>query len=241
MTDQTLHRFVILPGHLCNQRLYSPLIEALGDKAAIQVADLYPYDSVQAMALGALSKAPDRFTLIANSMGGAVAFEVIRQAPERVKALILMGTTARPEFAAQSERRARAVELARAEDWPALAELYAPVFFTLPNRQRDPGLDHTLAAMIGDLDAAGIGRQQRAFAIRPDSRPTLTRIGCPTLVLCGRDDAITPLDHSAEMARHIPGAELEILDECGHVPTLEQPVLTRQLISEWLERQANRG
>ena len=241
MAADTLHRIVILPGHLCNRRLYAPLINALGGGAAIQVADLCPYDSIEAMALGALSQAPERFIMLANSMGGAVAFETIRLAQERVQALILMGATARPEFAAQSERRARAVELALAEDWPALTELYAPVFFTVHNRQRDPGLDRTLAAMIGDLGAASIGRQQRAFAVRPDSRPTLRQIACPTLVLCGREDAITPLDHNEEMARHIPGAELKILDDCGHLPTLEQPARTQQLIGDWLDRLASRG
>lgn len=228
------HNIIVFPGHLCNERMYSPLIRSLEDLASVQVADLYQHDSLAQITSAALAGAPDRFTVVANSMGGAVAFEAIRQAPERIEALLLIGTTAQPEFPSQGERRARAIQLAGREDWTAVAALYAPVFFYEQNRKGDVTLDETLEAMIRDQDAIRIGRQQRAFSARPDSRPTLSSITCPTLILCGREDAMTPVSHSEEMAAAIPGAELQILDRCGHIPTLEQPERTKALVRTWL-------
>ena len=234
----TTREVVVFPGHLCNERMYRPLVRDLSDIATFHVADLYGFDSVGAMADDALRKAPSTFVLLANSMGGAVAFEALRRAPERIEALILMGTTAQPEFLAQSSRRAKAIELLASEDWSAISALYAPVFFFEQNREQNPGLDRTLEAMIRDLDAQRIRGQQRAFSARADSRPTLSKIKCRTLVLCGRQDGITPLSHSEEMAAGIPEADLTVFESCGHIPTLEQPQATSKAIRHWLSNKS---
>jgi pimeloyl-ACP methyl ester carboxylesterase len=227
---------VIFPGHLCDARLFAHQIDALRDTANLQVADLYGHDDVAQLAATALAAAPRRFTLIANSMGGAVAFEALRQAPQRVQALVVIDTTCRPEYAAQSERRAQAVELVEQQDWTGLAQLYAPVFFHPGNRISDPGLQLTLEQMIIDAGRDAIQRQQRAFASRPDSRETLARISCATLVVCGRDDTITPLALSEEIASGIVGAQLSVIDHCGHVPTIECPAQTTAIIRSWLQQ-----
>lgn len=241
VTLQAKHNIVICPGHLCNARLFAHQIEGLSDIASLQVLDLYGYDSVADLAIGALASAPPDFILLANSMGGAVAFEIMRRASARVQALALVGTTCRAEFQAQSERRAQAITLVEQEDWPALAKLYAPIFFHPENRIERPSLDLTLEHMIRDATGQGISRQQRAFSSRPYSFATLAQIRCPALVVCGREDAITPLALSEEIAHGIRGSELKIVEHCGHVPTIERPVETTGIIRAWLGRVAGRG
>jgi pimeloyl-ACP methyl ester carboxylesterase len=229
----------IFPGHLCNGRLFAHQIESLADVAQIHVVDLYTHDSVAALAKDALSSLPQHFVLMANSMGGAVAFEVLRQARHRVRALILIGTTCRPETPVQNSRRAETLVLAQNEDWKAIADLYAPVFFAPQNRAHNPALDETLAQMIVGAGEPSIRRQQRAFAARPNSTATLAKIDCPTLVICGREDTITPLELSEEIVAGVHHAELVVVDECGHVPTVERPELTTQIIRDWMRRTLN--
>ena len=229
----------IFPGHLCNGRLFAHQLESLADVARIHVLDLYTHDSVAALAKDAMSSLPQHFVLMANSMGGAVAFEVLRQARHRVRALILIGTTCRPETPVQSSRRAETLVLAQNEDWQAIADLYAPVFFSPQTRTHNPALDETLAQMILAAGERGIRHQQRAFAARPNSTGTLAKIDCPTLVICGRDDMITPLELSEEIVTGVHHAELAVVDECGHVPTLERPELTTKIIRDWIQRTLN--
>jgi pimeloyl-ACP methyl ester carboxylesterase len=226
----------IFPGHLCNGRLFAHQVQVLAERARIHVANLYTHDSVSELAKSALERLPERFVLIANSMGGAVAFEVMRQCPERVEALILIGTTCRPETSAQSSRRANALGLAQDEKWAALTELYAPAFFAPSNRAKNATLDATLRQMILDTGGQGIRHQQHAFATRPDSYPTLASISCPTLVICGREDEITPLELSEELVAGISGSALTVVEKCGHVPMLEHPEVTTQIVQAWLQR-----
>jgi pimeloyl-ACP methyl ester carboxylesterase len=225
---------IVLPGHLCDGRLFAPQRKALGDLGDMVVADLYGADTVGGMASGVLNAAPPRFAVVANSMGGAVAFEIMRRAPSRVRGLALIGTTARPEWASQRARRRPAAELAERGDTRALAELYLPVFFH-PDRVRgNPGLLDTLEAMIRDAGIDGFRNQQAAFTNRPDSRPGLRDIDVPTLVLCGADDVITPVAMSREIAQGIPGARLVTIPDCGHIPMLEWPEATSEALRRWL-------
>ncbi len=224
---------LILPGHLCNHRLFRYQTSHLSDVADIAVADLYGADSVRELAAIAVAPMLGEFAVLANSMGGAVAFEVMRQVPERVVGLALVGTTARPEWPSQRARRRPAAELAALGDFKSIAEMYAPVFFH-PERTRGGAHVRTLERMIEEAGYGGLRNQQRAFAGRPDSRPTLPGISCPAFVLCGRDDVITPLAMSQEIANGIPDARLTVLDTCGHIPILEWPEETTRLIRRWL-------
>ena len=225
---------LVLPGHLCNSRLFAHTADALSDMARIQFADLYRASNVVEMARHALAPAPERFVLMANSMGGAVAFEVMRQAGQRVEALVLIGTTARPDTPLQNARRQQARELLERGEVAAVAQLYESAFFHPASTARDPALISTLETMIREAGYDGIVAQQHAFSSRPDSRETLASIACPTLVVCGREDSITPLDLSEEIAAGITGAELEIVEQCGHVPPMEWPEQTSNLVRHWL-------
>jgi Predicted hydrolases or acyltransferases (alpha/beta hydrolase superfamily) len=225
---------VLLPGLLNDHRLWTHQVEDLADVADVQVGDLTRDDSMAAMAERVLAVAPDRFALAGLSMGGYVALEIMRRAAGRVERLALLDTAARPDTPEQSQRRRDAVAIARlpggfAKIMPAmLPNLVHPDHLPL---DRVGGLARDMALAVGP---EAFARQQNAIIHRPDSRPGLPRISCPTLVLVGRDDALTPLDRAEEMAALIPGAVLEEIEHCGHLSALEQPEQVSAALRRWL-------
>ena len=177
--------------------------------------------------------ASGRFALMGLSMGGYVAFEVLRRAPGRVAALALLDTSARPDTPEQTARRRRLVELAGRDGFGAVLDELWP-FVVAPSRRGDDALRAAFDAMARRLGPEVFARQQEAIIGRPDSRGDLARTAVPTLVLCGRDDAITPLEVHEEMAAGIPGAELVVVDDCGHLSTLERPEAVNEALRRWL-------
>ena len=173
------------------------------------------------------------FCLVGLSLGGYVAFEIMRQAPERVAGLVLMDTTARPETAEASAKREALIELA-ATDLDAVTEQLLPRL-SHPERMNLPAVRGVIQSMASSLGKEVFVRQQRAIMGRPDSRPTLATITCPTLVICGRDDLITPPDLATEIAEGIRHAKLRIIEQCGHLATLDQPAEVSRLLLEWIE------
>lgn len=226
---------VLLPGLLTDERLWANQRAALAEAADIRVADLTRDDSMAGMAARLLADAPPRFALAGLSMGGYVALEVLRRAPERVAGLALLDTTARPDTPEQSARRTEALALARSGAFVRIMPALLPLLVH-PDHLKDPaigGLAREMAAAIGP-DA--FIRQQTAIMARPDSRPGLPAIACPTLVLVGRQDQITPPDRAEEMAEAIPGARLAVIEECGHLSALEQPAAVGAALAGWLDR-----
>jgi pimeloyl-ACP methyl ester carboxylesterase len=229
------HHLILLPGLLCDARLWAHQIEELRERAGIFVPDLTRDHTMESLAQRVLSEAPfARFALAGLSMGGYVALELMRQAPQRVERLALLDTRARPDSSDEIERRRTLMRIAQG------AKGFAPV-----NKRMLPLLVHAsrltdvqLVGLIQDMaDSTGIDgylRQQEAIMSRVDFRPTLPVIACPTLVLCGRQDAITPLSFHEEIAAGIAGARLHVIEECGHLSTLERPVEVNAALEEWL-------
>ena len=224
---------LLLPGLLLDARLYAPQIMALADLAAPTVADLTRTDHIAGMAEKALAAAPERFALCGLSMGGYVALEIMRRAPERVLRLALLDTQARPD--PEDRRAARRELIAKAEEgrFEEVVDQLTGLFIH-PERQADGVLTGTIRAMAADVGPAGFRRQQSAIMNRPDSRPSLGAIGCATLVLCGRQDVLTPVELHEEMAAAIPAATLVVLPSCGHLPPLEQPAAVSAQLRLWL-------
>lgn len=224
---------VLVPGLLCTERLFRPQAEALAGRAAVSVADTTAFDNVGDAAAALLAAAPPRFALGGLSMGGYVCFEVLRRAPERVVGLALMDTSARPDGAEQVARRKDLIALARRGRFKGVTSQLLPMLIH-PDRLADAELTGAIFAMAEAVGRDAFIRQQTAIMARPDSRPDLPGIACPTLVVVGADDRITPPAIAEEMAGAIPGARLAPIAQCGHVSTLEQPAAVNAALRDWL-------
>ncbi len=224
---------MLLPGLLCDAALWAPQTAALADIADIVVADLTQGDSMGAMADAVLRAAPPKFALAGLSMGGYVAFEVMRRAPERIEKLALLDTSARSDTPEQKKARHDLMALARQGDFKGVTPRLLPRWVH-PSRVTDRTLAETVTSMTQRVGRDAFLRQQTAIMNRPDSRPGLVDIACPTLVLCGHDDQPTPLDRHREIAADIADARLVVVPECGHLSTLERPEIVNREMRAWL-------
>jgi len=224
---------LLLPGLLCDAALWAPIRPGIADLATPVVADLTLDASVAAMAMRALAMAPPRFALAGLSMGGYVAFEILRQAPERVLRLALFDTSARPDTEEQSRRRRGLIGLARTGRFRGVTPRLLPQL--VHPRHADGPVAAEVLAMAGRIGRDAFLRQQEAILGRPDSRPLLPGLSLPTLVAVGAQDVLTPPELAEEMAALIPGAVLRVLPDCGHLPPLESPAAATAALRAWLE------
>ena len=225
---------ILLPGHMCDARLFGSLVEALPGLPA-RVGDLTEDDTVEAMARRVLATAPPRFALLGLSMGGIVAFEIVRQAPEQVTRLALLDTNPLPESEDRSTARLELMQLVATGGLrEVVTERLKPAYLARGNREDQALLDLIVDMALG-LGPAVFDRQARALLERCDSRATLRNIRVPTLVLCGREDALCPVALHESMAAAIPGARLVVVDAAGHLPTLERPDAVNSAVRRWLD------
>jgi pimeloyl-ACP methyl ester carboxylesterase len=225
----------LLPGLLNDAALWKHQIEALSDMAECHVADMTQDDHVSDMAERVLAAMPEQFALAGLSMGGYVSFEIMRRAPHRVTRLALLDTKARPDTEEQTARRRGLIELAQKGDFKGVTTRLLPQLIH-PDHVNIPDVAEEVMGMASRVGRDAFLRQQKAIMSRPDSRPTLARIPCPTVVLCGAEDALTPQDLHREMAAGIHDARLHIVDHCGHLAPLEQPAKVSAVLRGWLQK-----
>lgn len=231
MADQV--KLLLLPGLLCDRALWEPQLAGLADLADMTVGDLTGADSMAGMAQAVLDAAPVQFALAGLSMGGYVAFEIMRRAPQRVLRLALLDTSARADTTEQSRDRRQLIDLARQGEFKGVTPRLFPRWVH-PSRVNDTALAETVMSMTQRVGRDAFVRQETAILNRPDSRPGLSRIGCPTLVLCGHEDMSTPVAFHREMAADIPSARLVVVKECGHLSTIERPETVNRELRAWL-------
>ena len=224
---------VLLPGLLCDRALWAPQLAALADLAEARVADLTRDESLPAMAARVLAAAPQRFALAGLSMGGYLAQEIMRQAPERVTRLALLDTSARADTPERLAQRRGLIELAQKGEFRGITPRLLPQWLH-PDHLGDPALIGAVMEMTQRVGRDAYLRQMRAIMARPDGRPDLPRIRVPTLVLCGREDQSTPLALHEEIAALVPGASLVVVEHCGHLSTLEQSDAVSRALRHWL-------
>jgi len=224
---------VLVPGLNCSARLYAEQIPALWHFGPVTVADHTRDDTMAAIARRILSATPPRFALGGLSMGGYIALEIVRQAPDRVAKLALLDTSPRPETAEQTARRLPLMEMARTGRFSEIADLLFPVFVHR-DRLGDEALKRVVRLMAEETGPETFVRQEQAIIARHDERPTLGAIRCPTLVLVGDSDALTPPVLSQEIAAAISGARLVVIPDCGHLSTLERPDAVNAALVEWM-------
>jgi pimeloyl-ACP methyl ester carboxylesterase len=224
----------LLPGLLCDETIWADQRDALGDAVIrVVIPDFRHVNSIEAMARLVLDRAPECFSVAGHSMGGRVALEVYRMAPERVERLALLDTGIHPRAASEEAKRGELVELARSQGMAAMAARWLPPML-------HP--DHTallgpLTEMILRSTPETFANQQRALLDRPDARAVLGGIRCPTLVLCGRQDIWSPAAQHEEIAASIPNARLVIVEECGHMSPVEQPKAVTKVLLSHLQNQ----
>ena len=225
---------VLVPGLSCNAALYAPQWPALADGRPILVADHARDDTLSAIVKRLLAAAPPRFALCGLSMGGYVAFEVMRQAPERVTRLALLDTSAKPATPETNIPREQMIALAEKGAFDNVTTLLWQRLVA-PARLTDEPLRLLVRRMADEIGAEGFVRQQKAIMQRPDSRPVLTGLSIPVLVLVGQEDDITPVAEAREMAGLVGGAvRLAIVPGCGHLSTLEAPEAATAELLRWL-------
>ena len=225
---------ILLPGLLCDHRLWAGQLPALEARGDVLVPDLGRADTIGGLAEQVLARASDRFALAGLSMGGYVAFEILRRAPGRVARLALLDTQARADTEEGKTRRRGLMALAEKGEFKGVTPRLLPLFLGR-EALKDPGITGTVQAMAESTGKDAFLRQQTAIMGRADSRADLPRITCPTLILAGRDDQITPPELQLEMTVAIPDARLVLLPRCGHLAPLERPTaVTRELLG-WLE------
>jgi pimeloyl-ACP methyl ester carboxylesterase len=226
---------LLVPGLLSSPRIFAPILPALWRVAPVTVANHIRDDNIGAIARRILHEAPPRFALAGHSMGGYIAFEIMRQAPDRVSRLALMNTQARPDTEEATARRRSQMARAKAGEFRDVLNELFPIFVH-PMRRDRADLLQLVHDMGQDVGVDAFIRQQNAIIARADSRPTLASITCPTLVLTADQDKTIPNLLSKEMADGIRGAKLVILSQCGHMVQAEQPEATANALLEWLQR-----
>jgi len=228
------HQLVLIPGLLCDRQLWQHQVQALSDVADIWIADHTRAETMAGVARDVLEDAPyARFALAGLSLGGYVAMEIMRQAPQRVSRLALLDTAAGAETAEQTERRMALISLVGRGQFERVTEMLLPMLIHR-DRQSERTLTDTVKSMARNIGKEAFVRQQHAIMSRADSRGLLPRIDSTTLVLCGRQDELTPLARHQEIAAGIKGAMLEVVEDCGHLSTLEKPEAVSAAMRRWL-------
>ena len=226
---------VLLPGSMCDARLFAPQVASFSAGRTIVLPSLSLDDAVGAMAARVLAEAPPRFALLGLSLGGIVAMEVARRAPDRVERLALLDTNHLPEPPEVAETRAGYVTRARAGDLEGVMRDELKPRYLADGPRKAETLDLCMRMAL-DLGADVFERQSRAISARPDQSGTLPTLAMPALVLCGAEDRLCPPERHDAMAALMPNARRVTIEGAGHLPVLERPSETNAAIQDWLDR-----
>ncbi len=225
---------ILLPGMMCDSRLFSPQISSLSSKVPILSVPLTQHDTMSGLAKSVLDCAPEKFALAGLSMGGIVSMEVLRQAPDRVSGVALMDTNPLAELEEVKLRRAPQIAAACAGDLDRVMQNEM-----IPNYLADSISNPEIIDLCRDM-AAALGpdvfiNQSKALRDRIDQTDTLKRYKGPSLVLCAREDKLCPVERHQMMHELMPDSTFSIIENAGHLPTLEQPEKTTAILWRWLE------
>ena len=236
---KTRPHLLLLPGLACDAEVWKHQARLLGEIATVQVIDYGASDSIEEMARVTLERSPQRFAVAGHSMGGRVATEIMRRAAQRIRGLALLDTAYKPlqpgeKGEAEKAERAGYVQIAQTEGMRAMARTWLQKMVH-PSRLTDKALVESIVEMMGRKSPEIFTGQIKALLGRPDATPVLAAIRCPTLVLCGREDAWSVLDVHRDMAARIPGARLVVIEKCGHMATMERPEAVTAALAEWLK------
>lgn len=230
---QAIQSLVLIPGSLCDARVWHNQQRDLAGLADVSVAHLHGHDSLGAMAEAVLAEAPERFALAGFSMGGRVALEMFRRDPTRITRLALIDASTHPIAEGEAERRRPQIELARSQGMTAFARWWNPQIVH-PSVRDDREFMALLEAMAESFTPEEYEQEVHALLTRPDARGVLAMIDVPTLVLHGAEDILSNPDRNRAIAESIPGAKLVTIQGAAHFPMLEKPAEVTAALKEWL-------
>ncbi|WP_428547878.1 alpha/beta fold hydrolase [Profundibacter sp.] len=224
---------LLISGLACTDTLFAAQTPVLAQDRQVIIGDHMQHDSMSDIAAHILVGAPERFALAGLSMGGYLCFEIMRQAPERVERLALLDTSARPDTPEKTALRVEALELVAAGKFMAVCHATLDLSIA-KSRHDDTVLKQAIIDMAVDTGPDVWAQQIHAIMGRAESVPMLEKITCPTLVVVGEEDQLTPPDLAQEMVAGIPDARLEVIPDCGHMSTMEKPDQLTVLLQDWL-------
>lgn len=225
---------LLIPGLLCDHALWQHQVAVLGQISECIVTKKHmQYETIGRIAEAVVADAPDRFALAGLSMGGYIALEICRRYGNRVERLALIDTSARADSAEQIEKRQKLIALCRQGKFTDVNELLFSVLVH-PDRVEDGALKRRIVDMANRIGPEVFIRQQQAIMGRSNQVPCLSDISCPTVIVCGEQDRVTPLECSEEMAGLIQDSQLEIITHCGHMTSMEKPERVSAILLEWL-------
>ena len=223
----------LLPGLMCDADVWRHQHTHLADLAHIVAPDFRGYDSLPAMAASVLKTAPERYAVAGHSMGGRVALELWRLAPDRISKLALLETGADPLAPGEAARRQALIVLAQNEGMQALIDFWLPPLLH-PDNRGNAELRNAITAMLKRTSVEDFIKQMRALINRPDATACLKQIHCPTLLLAGRHDTLYPVRQLQDMLAEIAQARLVVLEDAGHMAPMEKPEPVTAALREWL-------
>ncbi len=223
----------LIPGLLCNHRLWAAQCQALASRVDLRVVDTTVCTQLDELVSLILDAAPQRFALAGLSMGGYVCFEIMRRARKRISRLALLDTSPNPDSPDRIETRLQLMRLTEAGRFEAVIEAMLPALVH-PDRLKDSALCDTIRIMAREVGPEGFLTQQGLIMGRPGSFAELAEYRLPTLVLCGRQDILTPPRVHENMAARLPQSELRVIERCGHLSPLEQPGSVTTALRRWL-------
>ena len=225
----------MVPGMMCDERIFSPQIEALSQNLEVTIADISNFSSVRELASDVLKKAPKKFSLLGHSMGGIVAMEIYSQEPNRIEKLILMDTNPKAELdEVKLKREPQIREVNKGKLLEVMRDEMKPNY--LAESENKTNVLSVCMDMALNLGPDVFINQSRALQSRLDQQNTIQSIKIPVLIMCGSEDKLCPVERHEMMHNMITDSDLKIINNAGHMPTLEQPRETTEVIKEWLMR-----
>lgn len=234
MSNPTL---VLVPGLLCDETVWQPVIDRFSGRLPILIGDCSTQNSITHMAEDVLDSTSGDLCVAGHSMGGRVALEMVRLAPERIKKLALADTGVHPRKIGEEIKRQEVIDLAFAKGMRALADRWLPPMVH-PDRVTDSGLMGALTQMVERMSPELHQRQITALLNRPDALPGLDDITCQTTLIVGRQDAWSPVEQHVAMLPHLRNARLVVIEDAGHFAPIERPIAFIAVLEEWLDDDA---
>ena len=229
-----MSQLLLVPGLLCTGAIFQDQIKAFDQVATCHVADTTKADTITFMAERALETMKGNFALLGFSMGGYVALEMMRLAPERITGLALLATSAKADTSEKQKARQDLIELSKIGKFKGVTPRLLPRFFSKASLQ-DEAKTSIVLNMGAEIGQSNFMSQQQAIMSRRDQRENLPNITHKTIIICGTDDVLTPPSESEEMAEYLPNATLHLLDGIAHMASLEAPEMVSQLLRDWYD------